>query len=112
MIDFKGNHYPREVVLHAVFFYLRYAVSYRDLEEILQERGVDVDHATLNRWVVWYFPLIAKEAQKRKNRTSSSLRMDETYIKVKGTWNYLYRAVDKFVKSSISCFLSGAMKLP
>jgi len=96
MIDFKGNHYPREVVLHAVFFYLRYAVSYRDLEEILQERGVDVDHATLNRWVVRYSPLIAKEAQRRKARTSSSWRMDETYIKVKGKWNYLYRAVDKF----------------
>jgi putative transposase len=99
MIDFKGNHYPREVVLHAVFFYLRYAVSYRDLEEILQERGVDVDHATLNRWVVRYSPLIAKEAQRRKARTSSSWRMDETYIKVKGKWNYLYRAVDKFGKT-------------
>ena len=99
MIDFKGNHYPREVVLHAVFFYLRYAVSYRDLEEILQERGVDVDHATLDRWVVRYSPLIAKEAQRRKARTSSSWRMDETYIKVKGKWNYLYRAVDKFGKT-------------
>jgi putative transposase len=99
MIDFKGNHYPREVVLHAVFFYLRYAVSYRDLEEILQERGVDVDHATLNRWVVRYSPLIAKEAQRRKARTSSSWRMDETYIKVKDKWNYLYRAVDKFGKT-------------
>lgn len=99
MIDFKGNHYPREVVLHAVFFYPRYAVSYRDLEEILQERGVDVDHATLNRWVVRYSPLIAKEAQRRKARTSSSWRMDETYIKVKGKWNYLYRAVDKFGKT-------------
>ena len=99
MIDFKGSHYPREVVLHAVFFYLRYAVSYRDLEEILQERGVDVDHATLNRWVVRYSPLIAKEAQRRKARTSSSWRMDETYIKVKGKWNYLYRAVDKFGKT-------------
>ena len=99
MIDFKGNHYPREVVLHAVFFYLRYAVSYRDLEEILQERGVDVDHATLNRWVVRYSPLIAKEAQRRKARTSSSWRMDETYIKVKGKWNYLYCAVDKFGKT-------------
>ena len=99
MIDFKGIHYPREVVLHAVFFYLRYAVSYRDLEEILQERGVDVDHATLNRWVVRYSPLIAKEAQRRKARTSSSWRMDETYIKVKGKWNYLYRAVDKFGKT-------------
>jgi putative transposase len=58
-----------------------------------------VDHATLNRWVVRYSPLIAKEAQRRKARTSSSWRMDETYIKVKGKWNYLYRAVDKFGKT-------------
>ena len=51
-IDFKGAHYPKAVIVHAVFFYVRYAVSYRDLEEILAERGVAVDHATLNRWVV------------------------------------------------------------
>ena len=52
MINFKGNHYPKDVILYAVFFYVRYAVSYRDLEEIMAERGVEVDHATLNRWVV------------------------------------------------------------
>ena len=56
-IDFKGAHYPKDVILHAVFFYVRYAVSYRDLEEILTERGVNVDHTTLNRWVVKYSPL-------------------------------------------------------
>ena len=54
MVDFKGAHYPKSVILFAVFFYLRYPVSYRDLEEIMQERGVDVDHATMNRWVVKY----------------------------------------------------------
>jgi putative transposase len=54
MIDFKGVQFPKAIILHAVFFYVRYAVSYRDLEEILQERGVDVDHATLNRWVGKY----------------------------------------------------------
>ena len=59
-IDFKGAHYPKAVIVHAVFFYVRYAVSYRDLEEILAERGVAVDHATLNRWVVKYLPLIAQ----------------------------------------------------
>ena len=52
MIDFKGSHYPKDVILYAVFFYARYAVSYRDLEEIMAERGVVVDHATLNRWMV------------------------------------------------------------
>ena len=96
MIDFKGAHYPREVILYAVFFYVRYGVSYRDLEEIMAERGVLVDHATLNRWVVRYSPLIAAEAKKRKQSVAGSWRMDETYIKVKGQWTYLYRAIDKY----------------
>ncbi len=95
MISFKGSHSPRAVVLYAVFFYVRYAVSYRDLEEIMAERGVEVDHATLNRRVVKYAPLIAAEAQKRKPAIGRSWRMDETYITVKGQWCYLYRAVDK-----------------
>ena len=59
-IDFKGCHYPKDVILYAVFFYVRYAVSYRYLEEIIAERGVQADHATLNRWVVKYPPNIAK----------------------------------------------------
>jgi putative transposase len=96
MIDFKGAHYPREVILYAVFFYVRYGVSYRDLEEIMAERGVSVDHATLNRWVVRYSPFIASEAKKRKQSVAGSWRMDETYIKVKGRWTYLYRAIDKY----------------
>ena len=96
MIDLKGAHYPREVILYAVFFYVRYGVSYRDLEEIMAERGVLVDHATLNRWVVRYSPLIAAEAKKRKQSVAGSWRMDETYIKVKGKWTYLYRAIDKY----------------
>ncbi|ASF46364.1 IS6 family transposase [Methylovulum psychrotolerans] len=95
-ISFKGAHYPKDVILHAVFFYVRYGVSYRDLEEILAERGVTVDHATLNRWVVRYSPLIALAAKSRKRTVVGSWRMDETYIKIKGEWAYLYRAVDKF----------------
>lgn len=95
MIDFKGAHYPRSVILHAVFFYVHYALSYRDLEEILAERGVAVDQATLNRWVVKFAPLIADRAQARKRTTAKSWRIDETYIKVKGRWTYLYRAVDR-----------------
>ena len=98
-IDFKGSHYPKDVILYAVFFYVRYAVSYRDLEEIMTERGVQIDHATLNRWVVKYSPAIAKTAQNRKHSTAGSWRMDETYIKVKGKWMYLYRAVDKYGKT-------------
>jgi putative transposase len=95
VIEFKGVHFPKSVILHAVFFYLRYAVSYRDLEEILAERGVTVDHATLNRWVVKFAPQIAVRAQAKKQPTASSWRMDETYLKVKGRWTYLYRAVDR-----------------
>jgi putative transposase len=95
IIDLKGVHCPRAVILSAVFFYLRYAVRYRDLEEVMGERGVEVDHATLNRWVVKFAPLIASRAQERKRPTATSWRMDETYIKVKGRWTYLYRAVDR-----------------
>ena len=77
-IDFKGCHYPKSVVLYAVAFYLRYPVSYRDLEEIMAERGVDIDHATLNRWVVGFSPLLADQAKLRKRPASSSWRMDDT----------------------------------
>ena len=96
MIDFKGAHYPKDVILHAVFFYVRYGVSYRDLEEVMAERGVKVDHSTLNRWVIRYSPLIAAESHKRKQAVAGSWRMDETYINVKGEWVYFYRAVDKY----------------
>lgn len=72
------KNYPKAAILHVVFFYVRYAVSYRDLEEILVERGVTVDHATLNRWVVKFAPLIAARAQSRKRPTANSWRMDET----------------------------------
>lgn len=89
-VDFKGAHFPKSVILHAVFLYVRYPVSYRDLQEILAERGVSVDHATLNR--VRYSPLIAAQAQLRKCRTARSWRVDETYIKVKGNEHVLHFA--------------------
>ena len=95
MIVFKGVNYPKSGILHAVFFCLRDAVSYRDLEEILAERGVTIDHATLNRWMVKFSPQIAARAQAGKRATAKSWRMDETCIKVKGKWTYLYRAVDR-----------------
>ncbi|MBM3605477.1 MAG: IS6 family transposase [Alphaproteobacteria bacterium] len=98
-VSFKGAHFPKDVILHAVFFYLRYGVSYRDREEIMAEQGVRVDHATLNRWVVRYAGQVAEDARRRKQPTDRSWRMDETYIKVKGEWVYLYRAVDKFGKT-------------
>lgn len=95
MISFKGTHYPKSVILYAVYFYVRFGVSCRDLEEIMAERGVAVDHATLNRWVEKYSRAIADEAHRRKSPASGSWRMDETDIKVKGKWTCLYRAIDK-----------------
>ena len=89
MISFKGTQFPKDVILFAVFFYVRYTVSYRNLEEIMAERGVRVDHATLNRWTAKYSPLIAANARHRKAPTGRSWRIDETYIKVKGEWTYL-----------------------
>lgn len=94
MTEFKGVHFLKSLILHAVFFYQRYAVSYRDLEEILAVRGVLVDHATLNRWVVKFAPQIAARAQARKRPTARFWRMDETYFKLKGRWTYLRLAVD------------------
>jgi putative transposase len=75
MISFRGAHYPKEAILYAVYFYVRYGVSYRDLEEILEERGVQVDHSTLNRWVIRYSPMIAEVAMKKKRPTAGSWRM-------------------------------------
>ncbi len=80
MIRFKGTHFPKDVILYAVYFYVRYAVSYRDLEEILEERDVSVEHATLNRWVINYSPTLALMAKKRKCSASASWHIDETYI--------------------------------
>ncbi|WP_111560229.1 IS6 family transposase [Paracoccus sediminilitoris] len=98
-VSFKGAHFPKDVILYAVFFYLRYGVSYRDLEEIMAERGVTVDHATLNRWVERYAGQVAENARRRKQPTDTSWRMDETDIKVKGQLVYLYRAVNEFGKT-------------
>jgi len=96
VIDFKGKHFMKDVILLVVRWYLSYSLSYRDIEEMMLERGTKVDHSTLNRWVIEYAPLLENEFRKNhKKKTGSSWRMDETYIKVKGVWNYLYRAVDK-----------------
>ncbi len=74
---------------------MRYSLSYRDIEELMRERGVEIDHVTVQRWVVKYTPTLEAEFRKRKKTVGTNWRMDETYIKVKGKWHYLYRAVDK-----------------
>ncbi len=95
MIEFKGSHFEREVILWGVRWYVAYPISYRQLEEMMQERGVEVDHSTLNRWVLKYVPLLDQQFRARKRPVGSSWRMDETYVRIKGAWKYLYRAVDK-----------------
>jgi transposase-like protein len=94
-ISFKGAHFPQEIILMGVRWYVAYPLSYRHVEELLEERGVPIDHATIQRWVVKYSPLLEEAFHRRKRPVWVSWRMDETYIKVKGQWYYLYRAVDK-----------------
>ena len=93
--DFKGRHYEASLIVQAVSWYLRYPLSYRDIEELFLERGLEVDHSTLNRWVLAYAPLIEKRLRQFRRPHCGSVRIDETYIKVRGEWRYLYRAVDK-----------------
>ena len=76
-------------------WYVAYPISYRQLEEMMQERGVEVDHSTLNRWVLKYVPFLEQQFRARKRPVGCRWRMDETYVRVRGTWTYLYRAVDK-----------------
>ncbi len=94
-ISFKGAHFPPEVILMGVRWYLAYPLSTRHVEELMEERGVNVDHSTINRWVVKYSPQLEEEFHRRKRPVWVSWRLDETYIRVKGAWVYLYRAVDK-----------------
>ena len=105
---FKWRHFLPDVILLNIRWYCRYALSYRDLEQMMAERGIEVDHSTINRWVLKYAPELDKRICRPLLRTNDSWRVDETYIKaecrrgnlplpnllVKGQWKYLYRAVD------------------
>ncbi|WP_229509578.1 IS6 family transposase [Massilia sp. CCM 8734] len=95
MLNFKGMRFPIDVILVCIRWYVAYPLSYRHLEEMMEERGVSVDHSSINRWAIRFLPLIEKMARKHKRPVGGSWRMDEMYIKVKGVWKYLYRAVDK-----------------
>ncbi|MDQ2822074.1 MAG: IS6 family transposase [Pseudomonadota bacterium] len=99
MLNFKGMRFPIDVIMVCIRWYAAYPLSYRHLEEMMEERGVSVDHSTINRWAIRFLPLIEKMARKHKHPVGGSWRMDETYIKVKGVWKYLYRAVDKHGKT-------------
>ncbi|UIN15941.1 IS6 family transposase [Yersinia ruckeri] len=91
---FKRLHYPVDIIAQCVRWYLAYALSLRNLEEMMAERGIAIDHSTLHRWVIRLVPLLDKAFRRHKRSVGRRWRMDETYIKVKGQWKYLYRAVD------------------
>ena len=91
----KRLHYPLEVMLVCARRYAAYPLSYRHLEEMMQERGVFVDHSTVHRWSLKILPVLALIFRRRKRPVGNSWRLDETYIKFAGQWKYLYRAVDK-----------------
>ncbi|MDE9455208.1 IS6 family transposase [Xenorhabdus bovienii] len=91
---FRCLHYPTDVIAQCVRWYLAYALSLRNLEEMMAERGVIVDHSTLHRWLIRLVPLLDKAFRRHKRSVGRRWRMDETYLKVRGQWKYLYRAVD------------------
>ena len=91
---FKGRHFDKSVILLCVRWYLAYNLSLRNLEEMMAERGLSVDHATVHRWVIRYSPELLKRFNLRKRSVSRKWHVDETYIKVRVRWMYLYRAID------------------
>ncbi|SOD22606.1 IS6 family transposase [Nitrosomonas ureae] len=107
MSDFKWRHYQDDIILGCVRWYCKYGISYRDLEEMMLERGFEVDHTTIYRWVQHYAPEMEKRMRWYwKPTLGYSWRVDETYVKVKGKWTYLYRAVDKH-GNTIDFYLSS-----
>src|SRR5215469_13687720 len=91
---FKWRHFTPEVILCAVRWYLRYSLSYCEVEELLVERGLEVDHTTVWRWVQRYAPELEERTRPYLKPTNKSWRVDETYVRIKGRWFYLYRALD------------------
>jgi putative transposase len=91
---FKGRHFDCSVILLCVRWYLAYNLSLRNLEEMMAERGISVDHATVHRWVVRYSSELLERFNRRKRAVTGKWHVDETYIKVRGRWMYLYRAID------------------
>jgi transposase-like protein len=90
----KRLHYPLDVILLCVRWYVAYSLSLRNLEEMMAERGFEVDHSSVHRWVIKLVPLFEKALRKYNRPVGESWRMDETYVGVRGQWKYLYRAVD------------------
>ena len=95
-VSCKGDHFPKDIMLMRVRWYVAYPLSTRHIEELLRERGVFVDHSTIHRWVRKYSSQLEDAFDRRQRPIWISWRMDATSSKVKGEWRYLYRAVDKY----------------
>ncbi|WP_353646083.1 IS6 family transposase [Mesorhizobium sp. WSM2239] len=108
---FKGRHFDGSVILLCVRWYLTYNLSLRDLEEMMAERGLNIDHSTVHRWVVRFSPQLLERFNRRKRTVTGKWHMDETYIKVRGQWMYLYRAIDS-VGDTVEFFFSEHRDLP
>jgi len=93
---FAGFRFPPDVIVLATRWYLRFGLSYRDVEELLAERGIEVDHVTVYRWVRRFTPLLAEAARPCRHAVGDRWFVDETYVKVAGRWRYVYRAIDQF----------------
>jgi transposase, IS6 family len=96
---FRGRHFRDEIIVLCLRWYLRYPLSYRDLEEMMAERGLALDHSTIARWVLRYAPVLNERIRSEMRQPNRSWRCDETYIRVAGQWTYLYRAIDSAGKT-------------
>jgi putative transposase len=108
---FKGRHFDRSVILLCVRSYLACGLSLRDLKEMMAERGIGVDHSTIHRWVVRFSPLLLERFNRRKRAATGRWHVDETYIRVRGEWMYLYRAIDS-VGDTVEFYFSEHRDLP
>ena len=109
-ILFKGRHFEAEIIVLCVRWYLRFGLSFRNLEEMMAERSLQVDHVTIWRWVQRYAPELNRRCRQELRRTNGSWRVDETYLRVAGKWTYLYRAVDS--TGATIDFLLSATSVP
>jgi IS6 family transposase len=110
-VSFAGYRFPPDVILLAVRWYLRYGSSYRDVEELLAERGVEVDHVSIYRWVQRFTPLVIEAARPSRHSVADRWFVDETYVRVAGVWRYVYRAVDPHGQV-IDVFVSKRRNVP